>query len=262
MNGVGLQRDAEIIQSILTEHEIQIVEHDKPIPDADLHIFLEKVGARVRDLKGKKILIPNPEWFFPYWKKRLKYFDAVFCKTHHAVEIFKPLHLNVRYCGFTSVDRMDESVGRCESICHFPGKSKLKGTKILNGLPGLYYVPAYQNEDKFINRFNTFSIHLCPSNAEGWGHYIWEAFSVGAYVITTDAPPMNEGEFVGAKVPCVKWRTHGIAPTWKVNESALAEAIASVTPELIASARWVNRALFLRNDAEFRTRFLQMINEI
>lgn len=262
LNGAGLERDAEIISEILCDHEILISTHGKPIThSADIHIFLEVVSNRVIGLKGKKILIPNPEWFRPEWKKYLHHFDAIFCKTKHAMDIFIPLHHNVIYSGFTSIDMMDESIERFESsMIHFPGKSKTKGTELLQR-DFKYDVNIFSHPDRsvIIHKMNQYPIHLCPSVAEGWGHYIWEAFSVGAFVITTDAAPMNEQEFIGIKLPCKRSRPHGLVPTFKTSSEEIRKAIQSVTPELIASARWVNRALFLKNDGEFRKTFSGLI---
>ena len=39
---------------------------------------------------------------------------------------------------------------------------------------------------------NGIGVHLCPSEREGFGHYLNEARAVSAYVVTTDHPPMNE----------------------------------------------------------------------
>jgi glycosyltransferase involved in cell wall biosynthesis len=35
-------------------------------------------------------------------------------------------------------------------------------------------------------------VHLCPSSVEGFGHYLNEARSMGALIVTTNAAPMNE----------------------------------------------------------------------
>jgi glycosyltransferase involved in cell wall biosynthesis len=49
-------------------------------------------------------------------------------------------------------------------------------------------------------------VHVCPSLAEGFGHYLNEARASGALVITTDMPPMNElvRPEAGVLVPCSK----------------------------------------------------------
>ena len=39
---------------------------------------------------------------------------------------------------------------------------------------------------------NGAGVHVCVSEREGFGHYINEARAVGAFVISTDHPPMNE----------------------------------------------------------------------
>ncbi|TPX68968.1 hypothetical protein CcCBS67573_g06995 [Chytriomyces confervae] len=46
--------------------------------------------------------------------------------------------------------------------------------------------------DKLDHLQSTHGVHLCPSRQEGYGHYINEARSHGAVVVTTHHPPMQE----------------------------------------------------------------------
>ncbi|GMF42160.1 unnamed protein product [Phytophthora fragariaefolia] len=71
-------------------------------------------------------------------------------------------------------------------------------------------VPA-EEKDRLQNEIG---LHLCPSETEGFGHYINEARSVGALILTTNVPPMNElvdeksGVLVGQQHPWW-WQTKG-----------------------------------------------------
>ena len=75
---------------------------------------------------------------------------------------------------------------------------------------------------------NAHLFHLCPSETEGFGHYIVEAMSVGAVVVTLDAPPMNEmiTPERGILVPYSRTGTQHLATTYHFDDAALEAAIA------------------------------------
>ncbi len=142
--------------------------------------------------------------------------DQVWAKTHYTQTIYEKLGCNVAFTGFDSEDRALAEVPKQKTFFHLAGKSTMKGTgKLLDvwachaqwpvlsvvqhesraGQPtaaNICYHCGYLDELKLKRLQNESLFHLCLSQTEGWGHYIVEAMSTGAIVLTTDAPPMNE----------------------------------------------------------------------
>ena len=108
---------------------------------------------------------------------------------------------------------------------------------------------------------NEHGIHVCPSEAEGFGHYIGEALGCGALVITTDAPPMNElvTNERGILVPYFECQPQSLGTNFYVDPAKLEDAIkfalgmpACRKKEIGESAR----AWFLENAKAFDKRFI------
>lgn len=183
----------------------------------DLQLALEHVYPLALGLSRRNLLMPNPEWFRPHYQPQLPRFDALLCKTRHAGRIFDALGCSTRHVGFTSDDRIDYTVVRERQFLHLAGKSPVKGTDAVvaawrrhpawptlvvvqnrrNARPG----PSAPNIDYRVGHVadaelrrlqNACRFHICPSEAEGFGHSLVEALGVGAINITTDGEPMNE----------------------------------------------------------------------
>ncbi len=214
-NGVGLQKDYEIIKSLLSpKHEVVGVdwlkrEMGKP---ADINIHMEIPRYECLSTARRNILIPNPEWFAKAWVTRILCFNEVWCKTSDCHRIFSKLNPRSVLTGFMSDDLFMPTVYKEKKMIHVAGKSHTKGTleiieayKKYPDLPPCTIISSEKWEvsgnltlmgrvpcDELKMLLNENLIHLCPSSYEGWGHYLHESFSTGAIVITTDFPPMNE----------------------------------------------------------------------
>jgi hypothetical protein len=208
----------------------------------------------------------------------------VFALTHHAVPIFERLGKSVDYVGFTSEDRIDRAVLRERAFFHLAGRSSNKGTEALLALwrqhPHWPMLTVVQNpraakrgapaanirhlidylDDAALKRLqNAHRFHLCPSETEGFGHYLVEAMSIGAVTLTVDAAPMNEMVTPerGVRVVVARTGTQNLAVTNFFDENAMAAAIERVMAlddaeldRLGAAAR----AWFEANDRQFRER--------
>ena len=63
---------------------------------------------------------------------------------------------------------------------------------VVREMDNICYFTERLSQEDLIEKMRTRTVHLCPSEAEGFGHYLHEAMSVGALVISTDGPPMNQ----------------------------------------------------------------------
>lgn len=265
--GKGLAQDAHLLGHYLgrLDHRVHHVHfRDREAPRAHLSLHLEVCAPLLMQQAPKNVLIPNIE-FYTARHDGVAY-DAVWTKTQHAQRILSArLPSNVQYLGFVSADLMRADIERHNAVLHVPGGSAYRGTGAViecwrrygPSLPPLRVVSRLQrpsslpknvrwmgrvpDRESFVRLMNEHLIHLLPSAVEGYGHTLWEARSVGALLLTTDAPPMNEwGAF--AFIPPLN--EYQIAP------NRIVQAV-EISPEAIRQSV----DLAVTADEDSRTRF-------
>jgi len=217
-NGKGLEVDLNILTEVIEYHghTVQKIteEVDNPLP-ADINIFIQHINSFQLSWAKFNFFIPNPEWYTQD-VLLLNKIDLILCRTRQCEKIFKSLGHTTCYIGFTSYDCYLPKYNKNYShFVHLSGSSNLKGTgevfyfwkgklhlplltvvkffsPYVSKQPNLQWIPYCLPIDELRILQNQCGVHLCPSKAEGFGHYIMEAMSTGAVVVTTNAPPMNE----------------------------------------------------------------------
>jgi hypothetical protein len=261
-------------------------------PAYDINIFVEDIVDSWCPLARVNVLFPHQEWVTSRLRTKIKAMDYVFCKTRYAARIFAENNCKVIFTGFTSIDRYDDSVRKdFNGFLHVAGSSQAKGTSAVNEVwlrhpewpkltmlaykPDIKLTPAanittnreFLNEVALRRMQNANGIHLCPSEAEGFGHYLVEAMSMGAFVVTTDAPPMNElvqperGALAGYRFT----EPGGMGTNFYVDPAELERTIDAILRMDDDSRRAVGRkarAWFLENDRVFLGRFRQALFDV
>jgi glycosyltransferase involved in cell wall biosynthesis len=219
LNGVGLQRDFELLRDYLASagHQVLGIQFNAPFQScpADISIFLEVLVASQLEQARRNYFFPNPEWYFTGWNPLLAKMDAVCCKTRACMELFTPLVAKERlhFTGFMSADLRDVSIPRERRFLHVAGKSQTKNTPAVmeawgrfniqypltivsesylqGNLPSVTFIKRASDE-QIKQLMNSHKFHLMPSMYEGFGHVIHEGFSCEAVMITTNKAPMND----------------------------------------------------------------------
>ena len=256
----------------------------------DVNIFIELVRPEWLPFARHNCLIPNQEWYHERWLPYLPAFDAVLCKTRYAQEIFAARGCRTVFTSFTGGDYDDpDCLKDYRAPLHLAGKSRQKGTRVLvdiwrkhpewptlyleqdpsmledyGGIANIDYVPRFLGGAELRQVENSHGLHLCPSEAEGFGLYLIEAMATRALIITTDGPPMNElvTPERGLLVDVQRSEPQGQGMNYYVDPAALERKIGeALEMEDAAKARLGReaRAWYLDNDRFFRREFIAAI---
>ena len=240
-----------------------LVQLPRVIFKRDIQIHVEQIHREQFKFAKVNVLIPNPEITDKDLFRKIKDLPVVFCKSHRAVQLFEELEMTTRYIGFTSEDSCRKGFKKDFSkFLHVAGASNFKGTKVLldvwsrhpewpkltiirtlkdcygnaresvadNGGENLEIIERWLPDEDLAEFQNSSGIHLCPSEMEGFGHYIVEALSVGSIVVTTDAPPMNElvDDSCGFRVRALHAGKSYMDDRWSVDPESLESCIQNI----------------------------------
>lgn len=286
-NSAGLTVDMDLMDDFLTQHGFRIHRADwrtTTIPVVDIGIFLELYNPRLAQRCRKTVGIFNQEWFMPQWKRYLRTLDQIWCKSNEAQEVFGRYSPKTHFTGFFGRYMHNDEVERTRTCLHVQGRSALKNTEAVlqawrnyPDLPPLTVVTVKPIDapphvtvkgrlpgDELNQELNRHRFHLCPSRAEGWGHYIAEALSTGAHVITTDASPMNEHvrpEWGTLLAPSRRFRRYDVHE-YSVEPNDIAHAVFAADKltdvQLDQQAEQARNHFLHRND-DFRRRALRLL---
>lgn len=281
-NGKGLEKDRNILAEELLRLNCKVSCYNssisEPLPFADVNIFVQSINTNYLNSAKCNWFIPNPEWFLDP-QETLNSIDLILCRTKEVERIFKELGKSTYFLSFTSKDHYRKKFKQhTHRYFHLAGSNSQKGTSAIktiwlrsSNLPFLtticrnrraiklknfLNVNKHLPESEILQLQNESMVHLCPSETEGFGHSIMEAMSVGAVVITTNAPPMNEfiqdPRFLVSYKETKKQR---LATNYYVDELALERKIwqlQRLSKTDLEAAGAFNRARYLQITENFR----------
>lgn len=288
-NGRGLERDAEVVEGLLSRagHESDRVPWAMERRDRyDLAIFLEVAPAWAMGLAPRRWLVPNPEWWHHSghgsWLG-IDAFERVICKTRESLRIFSDRTPCAVFTGFAARDRHLNLTPRERRFLCVAGVSVAKGADAVIKAWEIFRLPyrltvagklfsnhspvpnvefrGHVGDDDLRSLQNACLFHVQPSWTEGFGMTLHEGLSCGAIMLTTDAPPMNEIP-AGAYVTPMQTRQMCVATAYRCRPQEIYASVEELwcRPDdqlLGASAR--ARTYFEESCRLFEDRFLTLL---
>jgi glycosyltransferase involved in cell wall biosynthesis len=190
----------------------------------DCVFFIEAIIEHSTLMKAKhRVLIPNPEYMEDVILHRIRICNYIWHKSRLSLARLFPIFLvpKHQFVGFSSLDPGKRAT-KFSSFLHAKGApathrntdTVLRSWSARPDWPSLcvmshhgdehgnfYHSPSEGNirvlrgwldREIYIRHVSDNGIHLCTSEVEGFGHYLNESRAMGALIVTTDAPPMNE----------------------------------------------------------------------
>jgi hypothetical protein len=229
----GLNQDASLLRGLLVNQfgdslSIHRVTSNQPeCPEAELNIFLEIVNPCLISYAGYNVWIPNQDWTYQTWIPYVAMMDSIWVKTREAEKIFSQWTKNVRYIGWTSIDKVYEPKKNYSKAIVLVGKNPYRNPKALmkayyhfqgsdpvlfKNLPELHIphnkeeVPLFVppeiqskvflydtlTESEYDKLLHECGLAICLSNCEGFGHAVNEAMSAGCNLILSQIEPFLE----------------------------------------------------------------------
>ena len=260
----------------------------------DINLFIQELVPSAFRQARTNVFLPTQEWFDPRDLRLLPGVDHILCTSQHAQDIFSWRGPRVTNLGFTCIDRFDSGAGvdrARERVLHVAGRSPYKGTAVLREIwerhpewPTLTIVRAggilepvhASNVDERIGHLddqhlqqlqNESWLHVFPTEAEAFGHSLCEGLSVGALVMATDAPPMNEliRPDRGILIPFIGQERLNLGWRFFVDAAALEDTLQRVFdlgPQHFAPMMTRARAWFVANDGRFRRELTEFFSSL
>ena len=267
------------------------------VPRFDVNLFLERFDRRWFPHARCNVLVPNPEWFMPHMHEDLPGIDVVLGKSQQAVEIFSALGKQARWLGFSGVDQHGGELAAAKplQVLHLAGRSIFKGTERVVALwrkhpqwpqltvvqrphigplqldtsaaPNIRFLTHRLTDAEIVGLQRGYPVHVLPSEVEGYGQTLIEGLSVGAVVVTTDAPPMNElvqpdrGALVRAN-PMERMQLGVRIQADEIDLEAVVRDVLSWSTERRTEVGAAARRWYVANDARFRAALPTLLRDI